>query len=95
VGYGNETSRKGVVTDFWFAQSTWGTAYGEDGYFKIVRGKNLCNIASDALSPVIKPPLPVQLRPIRTPSVCSRTGDVMRKNIVEKSFCIIESVWIE
>ena len=42
VGYGEE---KG--TPFWLVRNSWGTHWGEDGFMKIVRGKNNMAIESD------------------------------------------------
>lgn len=78
-----------------FIQNSWGPQFGSSGYFKIVRGKNICKIATDVLSPIVKPPEIKVLKELkRTPSICKRSGDVMRSTIMEKSFCIIESVCI-
>jgi C1A family cysteine protease len=41
VGYGNEDG-----VDYWIARNTWGTYWGEDGYFRIARGFGLCGISS-------------------------------------------------
>lgn len=41
VGYGEE---KGVK--YWIGMNTWGTGWGEDGFFKILRGQNECSIES-------------------------------------------------
>jgi len=42
VGYGEE---KG--TPYWLVRNSWGTHWGEDGFMKIVRGKNNMAIESD------------------------------------------------
>lgn len=94
VGYGTEKNRLGVPTDYWLVQSNWGPTFGENGYFKILRGKKLCKIATDMYSPVIKANDPVNLVPIKTPSVCIKGGDVIIGESIRKSFCIIERVII-
>lgn len=92
VGYGSEISNTGITMDYWLVQNSWGVAWGDQGLFKIVRGRNLCKIGTDAWVPIVKPPIVKPLTGIKQSRICKRFGDVLTSTIVEKSFCIVESV---
>lgn len=49
IGYGSENGK-----DFWIIKNSWGTKWGEQGYFKIARNKhNMCGTASFPTYPLI------------------------------------------
>ncbi|CAM4759083.1 unnamed protein product [Rotaria magnacalcarata] len=50
VGYGNNPV---TGLDYWKIKNSWSTEWGEDGYVRIARGKNVCGVASYAFTATV------------------------------------------
>ena len=54
VGYGSTASEEGgPEIPYWIAKNSWGADWGEDGYFRILRGNNACGIANQAVTAIL------------------------------------------
>ncbi|CAH1778559.1 unnamed protein product [Owenia fusiformis] len=54
VGWGSECSSQGE-TKYWIVANSWGKQWGEQGYFRIQKGVNECEIESYVVGVTVKP----------------------------------------
>jgi cathepsin F len=50
VGYGVDSATK---TAFWIVKNSWNQSWGENGYFRIVKGSGACGLNNAVVSPIL------------------------------------------
>eukprot|EP00127_Corallochytrium_limacisporum_P001012 Clim_evm11s34 gene=Clim_evmTU11s34 len=53
VGYGTDDLQPEGSRDYWIVRNSWGNLWGEEGYFRMVRNKNICGMAWDVAFPIV------------------------------------------
>ncbi|VDL83029.1 unnamed protein product [Nippostrongylus brasiliensis] len=48
IGYGTENGQP-----FWLVKNSWGSQWGQNGFFKLQRGQNVCGLANTVVGPII------------------------------------------
>ncbi|XP_013917771.1 PREDICTED: cathepsin W-like [Thamnophis sirtalis] len=55
VGFGEGKIRRGTWSgSYWIIQNSWGTHWGEEGYFRMDKGSNTCGIAQYVTTATLK-----------------------------------------
>jgi len=53
VGWGQERNWIGEMTPYWYVKNSWGSDWGDSGYFLIGQGDNLCGINNAVSAPIM------------------------------------------
>jgi len=84
VGWGEQSNTK-----YWIVKNSWGTDWGDDGYFKILRGVNECEIEENVITGVPDFWYPLSYNIQKTPSnyIWSESQEIInrRKQVTKRT----------
>jgi C1A family cysteine protease len=52
-GYGTVKLKNGTFVDFWLCKNSWSVDWGDKGFFRMIRGRNMCGLTSYLIYPIV------------------------------------------
>jgi C1A family cysteine protease len=52
-GFGTAKLKNGTFVDFWLCKNSWSVDWGSSGFFRMIRGRNMCGLTSYLIYPLV------------------------------------------